>query len=73
LDTTLWHRRFGHLNIADVKQLLSKDLVSGMDVNVQNTFDPICVLKIRTHKGTQCTGMCDQSTDNILSVYLQIY
>ena len=43
LDTSLWHRRFGHLNIADVKKLLSKNLVSGMDVvKSQHHFDPIC-------------------------------
>jgi len=42
LDITLWHRRLGHLNIADVKQLLSKDLVTGMDVVQHSQFDPIC-------------------------------
>src|SRR5215469_12690134 len=42
MDTSLWHRRFGHLNIADVKQLISRNLVLGMDVNAKHAFDPIC-------------------------------
>src|SRR5215470_8272539 len=32
MNTSLWHRRFGHLNMADIRKLLSKHLVTGMDI-----------------------------------------
>ena len=32
LDTTLWHRRFAHLNHGDVNRMLNEDMVKGMVV-----------------------------------------
>jgi hypothetical protein len=42
LDTTLWHRRFAHLNFADVQHLISKSLVSGLTIRSSASPDPIC-------------------------------
>ena len=42
LDVTLWHRRFGHLNISDIKEVISKELVKGLDIKVSTPPDPIC-------------------------------
>ena len=32
VDIALWHRRFGHLNITDVKQMINKKMVEGMSI-----------------------------------------
>src|ERR1700761_4007116 len=42
LDATLWHRRFSHLNHADVKQLVSGKLVKGIIIHSSSKPDPIC-------------------------------
>lgn len=42
LDVTLWHRRFGHLNINDMREIISKELVKGLDIKVSTPSDPIC-------------------------------
>ncbi|KAL5521963.1 hypothetical protein ACEPAF_1819 [Sanghuangporus sanghuang] len=42
LDTTLWHRRFAHLNHGDVNRLMTEELVKGMVVKSKSTPDPIC-------------------------------
>src|SRR5215510_3977976 len=42
LDLTLWHRRFAHLNFSDVKQLVLRELVTGIDIKSSTPPDPIC-------------------------------
>ena len=42
MDLTLWHRRFSHLNHGDVKQLISKGLVTGIRLDSNVKPDPIC-------------------------------
>jgi hypothetical protein len=42
LDLSLWHRRFGHTNHDYVKQLHSKDMVTGMKFSHMSKPDPIC-------------------------------
>jgi len=42
LDYSLWHRRFAHQNLADVKVLINKDWVIGVELNSKNAPDPIC-------------------------------
>ena len=42
LDLSLWHRRFGHTNCDYVKQLHSKDMVTGMKLSHMSKPDPIC-------------------------------
>src|SRR6202041_1505282 len=42
LDLSLWHRRFGHTNYGYVKQLHSKDMVTGMKLLNMSKPDPIC-------------------------------
>ena len=43
LDSSLWHRRFCHLNKGDVHKLLSGALVSGITVKSKSdSMDPIC-------------------------------
>ena len=42
MDLTLWHRRFSHLNHGDVKNLVSKALVTGMKLDSNEKPDPIC-------------------------------
>jgi hypothetical protein len=42
LDSTLWHRRFSHLNHADVKRLLKGNMVTGMKIDSHTSPDPIC-------------------------------
>ena len=42
LDLTLWHRRFAHHNYADVKKMINKRLVVGLDLNSAVKPDPVC-------------------------------
>ena len=42
LDATLWHRRFSHLNHADVKHMVSGKLVKGIILHSSAKPDPIC-------------------------------
>jgi hypothetical protein len=42
LDLQLWHRRFSHLNYADVKRLVSGNLISGLTIKSSTVPDPIC-------------------------------
>ena len=42
LDLSLWHRRLGHTNYGYVKQLHSKDMVTGMKLSNMSKPDPIC-------------------------------
>lgn len=42
LDYTLWHRRFAHVNHKDVKQLINKDMVTGIKLDSKVAPDPIC-------------------------------
>src|SRR5437660_7975283 len=42
LDFDLWHRRLAHHNLADVKRLSAKNLVTGMTLNSKTESDPIC-------------------------------
>lgn len=39
LNANIWHRRFGHLGIQNLKLLASKDLVSDFNLNVADEFD----------------------------------
>lgn len=38
----LWHRRFGHLNLDQVRQLESLDLVDGFVINRPHEYDHLC-------------------------------
>jgi GAG-pre-integrase domain/Integrase core domain len=42
LNLGLWHRRLGHTNYGYVKQLHSKDMVTGMNLSHMSRPDPIC-------------------------------
>ncbi|KAL5531331.1 hypothetical protein ACEPAG_4208 [Sanghuangporus baumii] len=42
LDTTLWHRRFAHLNHGDMNRLMTEELVKGIVVKSKSTPDSIC-------------------------------
>jgi transposase InsO family protein len=42
LDLSLWHRRLDHTNHGYVKQLHSKDMVTGMKISNMSRPDPIC-------------------------------
>ena len=42
LDLSLWHRRFGHTNYNYVKQLHTKDMVTGMTISNLSKPDPLC-------------------------------
>lgn len=42
LDSSLWHRRFCHLNKGYVHKLLSGELVTGITVKSKSSMDPIC-------------------------------
>ncbi|KAF7763798.1 hypothetical protein Agabi119p4_8335 [Agaricus bisporus var. burnettii] len=42
VDISLWHRRFIHHNYADVKSMISKDLVSGLKLESNLSPDSIC-------------------------------
>ena len=53
VDTTLWHRRFGHLNMADVKQMIKQEMVEGITIQSDSLPDPICepCLAGKQHRG----------------------
>ena len=42
LDLNLWHRRFAHHHLTDVKALLHCNLVIGMAIDSKTVPDPIC-------------------------------
>ena len=42
LDISLWHRRLAHHDYNSVKQMISKQLVTGIDIKSKKTPDPIC-------------------------------
>ena len=42
LDLSLWHRRLGHYNHDHVRQLHTKDMVTGMKLVSKSKSDPIC-------------------------------
>ena len=42
LDYALWHRRFGHLNLQDIKSIFKQQLVLGAKLNSDTLPDPIC-------------------------------
>jgi hypothetical protein len=42
LDYSLWHRRFAHQNLPDVKKLIGKDWVLGVKLDSKDSPDPIC-------------------------------
>ncbi|KAF7783081.1 hypothetical protein Agabi119p4_2457 [Agaricus bisporus var. burnettii] len=42
VDLSLWHCRFIHHNYADVKSMISKDLVSGLKLESNSSPDSIC-------------------------------
>ena len=65
VDVTLWHRRFGHLNIRDVQSMISKEMVEGITIQSDSSPDPICepclagkqhrgpIPKLATHRATK--------------------
>ena len=68
LDLSLWHRRFNHLNHADVKKLISGQMVTGMKLNSNSQPDPICepclagkshrtVNKVALHRSKHILGL----------------
>ena len=42
LDISLWHRRLAHHDHSSVKQMKSKNLVTGIDIKSNKSPDPIC-------------------------------
>ena len=42
LDYSLWHRRLAHHNLADVKRMVQKDLVTRVKLHSTSAPDPIC-------------------------------
>ena len=42
LDISLWHRRLAHHDYNSVKQMISKQLVTGIDIKSKLEPDPIC-------------------------------
>jgi hypothetical protein len=38
----LWHRRMGHLNLDAIRRLASKNMVDGLIISAQNTYDHVC-------------------------------
>ena len=42
LDLSLWHRQLTHHNLTDVKALIERNLVTGMQLDVKTVPDPIC-------------------------------
>ena len=42
LSLNLWHRRLSHINMSDLKRLLSSQLVTGLHLDDSSTPDPIC-------------------------------
>jgi len=42
LDLALWHQRLAHHNITDVKALIERKLVTGMQLDVKMAPDPLC-------------------------------
>jgi transposase InsO family protein len=42
LDLALWHRRLAHHNLTDVKALIERKLVTGMQLDVKTAPDPLC-------------------------------
>jgi hypothetical protein len=42
LDISLWHRRLAHHDYNSVKQMISKQLVTGIDIKSNQSPDPIC-------------------------------
>jgi transposase InsO family protein len=42
MDYSLWHRRFAHLNLDDVKLLIGKEWVTGVTLDSKQMPDPVC-------------------------------
>ena len=42
LDLSLWHRRFAHHNVTDIKSVMERNLVTGMKLDRKATLDPVC-------------------------------
>ena len=42
VDISLWHRRLAHHDHNSVKQMISKQLVTGIDIKSKKSPDPIC-------------------------------
>ena len=42
LDISLWHRRLAHHDHNSVKHMISKELVTGIEINSKQSPDPIC-------------------------------
>ena len=42
VDISLWHRRLAHHDYNSVKQMISKQLVTGIDIKSNQAPDPIC-------------------------------
>lgn len=79
LDVTLWHRRFGHLNIADMRNLIKREMVDGLALDVRSTPDPICepclakmncarIPKKAVHRATEPLGLIHSDLHGPLSV-----
>ncbi len=67
MDLTLWHRRFCHRNLDDVKKVQRDSLATGMIITSKSTPDPICVPCISGNQhrppvpksATRATDICD--------------
>lgn len=42
MDKTLWHRRFGHLNLDSIDKIIRQKLVKGLQIQSHTAPDPIC-------------------------------
>ena len=53
LNLSLWHRRFAHLNIGDIQEIIKKKMVTGIQISDTTPPDPICepCLAGKQHRG----------------------
>ena len=67
LDLALWHRRFAHRNLEDVRKAINQSLVNGAHLRSTAQPDPICEPCIAGHQhrpnvpktATRTTNICD--------------
>lgn len=60
MDRTLWHRRFAHLNLDSINKIISRKLVTGLQIQSNAPPDPICEPCL--------AGRCTKSFQSLLSI-----
>lgn len=80
LDLALWHRRFAHLNVEDVRKVVREDLVTGLKLTSKAAPDPICepclagkqhrgpIPKVATHRRSDLLGLVHSDVHGPLPV-----